>query len=852
MAVEHSGTASVCNGARSTTIKSFAVTCPLPLTKGNAKNLNLPTQLTPINRRRRVSVEVHEIALFESAVQPTADNATADIDDKTEIVYVRIMERHRINPAAMVKERILSPMAQRLLPDANKKNSNQESPINFFTGARRHDNDDIMDDDDVDDADSIMKSFRESTPVDDTKGEDGWLPKYKIPLSLFLIVESNKKRKNAVVVSFKFKNRSTQREFIFDTQDQANEFRHIIDVNQNFVKSRAKARLERALNGIQLQKDEQLTFLVDICSGSDIPQADVGRQSDPYVTVTFEGVQIHQTAYLSNNPNPIWTLRKKSLFIWKVDALELFNSSSGLVFEVKDYDAVGEDESLGAFNVRAHTLYKWPDDQRKVFALKPLSGETDFKQGKIAIRVRRATEYDMEFMETFNSKQASVRIHPKMKGAAVMKEVLTKSSRKEKDGTKAYRVRPEPDPQRREATTWLTKDQLEAECMKESRGWVDIGSGNLGKIYVEVLKCNQLRNMDSGSALGMKTDAFASLVYEDCFVETDVISNCLSPRWMPWSRRAFIFNMMHTSSQLFVAVFDSDDTPLPFNHHDLCGRVSIDLSNFMPDTVYTLDFDLFPSAKNTPRHAKYGTITIRLRLQLADERTLMLSNVKPPQSVYVNVQTRKEFHVLRQTVEGNLDTKGYSLSAISSYCDELMSYLTIYYGLEDAIIRLFLWRGGSELNIPVPDIATKSVKWTSCRFPLTSLIAFLSVINLIENPDLIPSFFFASTGWLLVLTAGWRCENPNPWTHCKDFQFFIFALVFGRGPGQQTINPKKLAEVKAIANDNDSDHWQARVIRAEEKAKQLAEEYKNQSFIFALVSGRGPGQQTINPKKLAE
>ena len=692
-----------------------------------------------------------QIALNKSAAQSTAiaaDNA-ADNIHKTEIVYVRIMERqHRINPAAMVKEHILNPMAQRLLPDT-KKNPNQESPVNFFTGARRRHSDGDDNSDDVDDADSVMKSFRDLTHLtnDQSTGEDGdgWLPKYKVPLKMFQIVESNKKRKNSVVVSFKFKNRSTKREFIFDTEDQANEFRHIIQDNQNLIQTRAKARLDWALKGIQLQKDERLTFLIDICSGSDIPQSDVGRQSDPYVIASFEGKQIHQTGYRSNNANPIWTLRKGSLFIWKVDALELFESRPGLVFEVKDYDTVGEDESLGFFSVSARTLYKWPDNERKVFALKPLPGETDFKQGKIAIRVRRATEYDMEFMETYNSKQTSLRSQPKMKGAAVIKEVLTKNSRKEKDGTREYRVRPGPDPKRQEATTWLTKDKLEQECMRASNNWVDIGSGNLGKIHFEVIKCDKLPNMDSGGNFGIKTDAFASLVYEDCFVQTDVISNCLSPRWMPWSQRAFVFNMMHTSSQLFIAVFDSDDTPL--NDHDLCGRVSIDLCNFMPDTVYTLDYNLFPTAKSSPRDAKYGTITIRLRLELADEKTLVLSNMKPPQSVYVNVQTQKDFHVLRQTVEGNLDTKEYSLSTITAYCDELMSYLTIYYGLEDAVIRLFLWRGGTEVFIPAPDIATKSIKWIGFRFPLTSVIAFLSIINLVEKPDLIPSFLFASAGW---------------------------------------------------------------------------------------------------------
>lgn len=83
-----------------------------------------------------------------------------------------------------------------------------------------------------------------------------------------------------------------------------------------------------------------------------------------------------------------------------------------------------------------------------------------------------------------------------------------------------------------------------------------------------------------------------SLVYEDCYAKTDVIDDCLSPRWLPWTRRAFVFNMMHTSSQIFLGVFDSDSHPM--SEHDLIGRVSVDISNFRPDTVYVLHYNLYP------------------------------------------------------------------------------------------------------------------------------------------------------------------------------------------------------------------------------------------------------------------
>lgn len=363
-------TASVSNASESTTVKDvhmFEITCPLPLTKGGGK-LNLPTQLTPINRRRRVSIEIHESTLAQSVMQANANNtAAAAVDGSSsnvsEIAYVRIMERRKINPAAMVKENILNPLTQMLLPD-NKKDISKET-VNFFTGARRKD-DEGGDDEDKEDEDSILQSFKDQSSA--INEDEGWQPKYKIPLKMFHVVDHHKKR-NAVTVSFKFKNRSTQREFIFDTDTQATEFRHIIQVNQNLIETRAKARLDNALQGIKLVKGEQLTFLIDICSGMDLPSCDIGKQSDPYVNVYFEGKKIHQTSFVSNTANPIWTLRKGSLFIFKIDAVEFFESHQGLTFEVKDYDAVGEDESLGGFSAKARLLYKWADNERKLFAV---------------------------------------------------------------------------------------------------------------------------------------------------------------------------------------------------------------------------------------------------------------------------------------------------------------------------------------------------------------------------------------------------------------------------------------------------------------------------------------------------
>lgn len=85
---------------------------------------------------------------------------------------------------------------------------------------------------------------------------------------------------------------------------------------------------------------------------------------------------------------------------------------------------------------------------------------------------------------------------------------------------------------------------------------------------------------------------------------------------------------------------------------------------------------------------------------------------------------------------------------------------------------------------------------------------------------------FFSVERLLVLSAGWRNENPDPWTSCKSFQFFLAAVVFGVPPSPQTIDPEQVASAKAKGNE--VDYWEVRVKRAEEKAKRRAEEYRQE------------------------
>lgn len=72
-----------------------------------------------------------------------------------------------------------------------------------------------------------------------------------------------------------------------------------------------------------------------------------------------------------------------------------------------------------------------------------------------------------------------------------------------------------------------------------STRWVEAGSsGGLGRVYIEVLRCKNLPNLDTGTSfLGDKTDAFVCLIFEDSICQTDTIDNALSPLFMPWTQR---------------------------------------------------------------------------------------------------------------------------------------------------------------------------------------------------------------------------------------------------------------------------------------------------------------------------
>lgn len=778
-------------------------------------NNTMKGQMMPMflsRRHRRVSIEVHRIMIGDPETRKTksADQLQEGVDYYEECVV-----------------RILSPIKKKKMA-LKKLVPNGETSTDEPTAAH----------DDSDD-ESVAESVFADDGIEDTPDYSGWKVKYRLPIDCLSIRKVHKKN---VYVTVQHRAIKQNRDIIFHSEEEAQQFIEMIAVQKEAGERRASAKLQGAMKGLNVDKKEEITLLIEIVSGWDLPASDL-TSSDPYVVCFMRGVEVHRTKHISKTLDPIWTIKTGALFLLKLTTEELF-TSNGLVCEVMDFDKFGANDKLGLFTVPPKVLFE-AKGERLEFDLKPSKGATHVSGG-IAIRCRHATDYDIEFMNDYDSskKKQKLTVHEMIKkaeqtkgGKGGLRSVVTVTSKTERHGPNkgetVYLVRPGPDPTRKEETTWMTEPQIDEEVLKESQNWLDAGSGDLGRIYLEVLECEGLPNLDAGGFLGNKTDTFVTAVYEDTIVKTDVIDDCLSPRWLPWSNRAFVFHMMSSSSPLYLGVFDYD--PGIGDDHDLIGRVAIDLTNMHKNTTFVLKYDIFPTAKLTDR-VKQGSIKIRLRLEVDDERKLLLSALEPPPIVYVNCKSRKDWATVRYTCQGKVDTSLYSMKVINSYVEELLSYQHLVYYIQDAVMAVLLWKGHFECTILGHDI----------KLPLHSMNAFITLTILVEHPRLVPCFFFASIGWLLIAVMGWRRRSPDPWSRCKPYREFAETLALGHSmAAPPSIEPYENAEEAAKFQQK----MQQRIIDAEEAARiAYQKQQKEQEEEMADIQGVG-GDTDISTKQ---
>ena len=212
-------------------------------------------------------------------------------------------------------------------------------------------------------------------------------------------------------------------------------------------------------------------------------------------------------------------------------------------------------------------------------------------------------------------------------------------------GVTQYRAKPMPDPDREHETTWMTSEYLDSESEKMSKQWIEAGTDGVGKIFIEILGCDNLKNLDFSITGRNQSDPYVCIVHEDSIVNTDIIANCLNPRWLPWTQRAFILNMMHPSSQVFLGVFDND----AIGKNDMIGRAVINVSNFRPMTTYRLKYDLHALVKS--QREVRGSITLRVRVHFPDERKALFKGAFPPtRSIDLSVAEKHHFRTVNYTL----------------------------------------------------------------------------------------------------------------------------------------------------------------------------------------------------------
>ena len=391
-----------------------------------------------------------------------------------------------------------------------------------------------------------------------------------------------------------------------------------------------------------------------------------------------------------------------------------------------------------------------------------------------------------------------------------------------KTGDTMLLVKPFPDPKNIQETTYLSSQEIKKRTVLPSHEWIKAGSGKIGKVYLEILSCQDLPNVDVGEAMGNYTDSFVSAVFEDAMVQTNVIDDELCPCWLPWTQRAFIFQMMHPASTLYIAAFDFD---LGIAKHEPLGRVAVNISNLQPDTVYTLTYKLYPSANVTDRTSA-GSITIRLRIEYADEREALLASFHPRPTFHINVRKEKSLQVLRYTCFGEYGDDNehpFDLTVTRSYVNEIFEYKrNISYCIGDAVQSLIFWR--------------PQVRVVKMYLPLHSFVFFCCATTLVERPYLAPPFFFFSVAWMMIASHTLRMQHPSPWQRCQPLWYYFSILKTGKSPRLERSIKSNQGAKEAEKYEKE---WEKRL---EKDTDLAAKQYEMQQEIAAI------GDEAIHTK----
>ena len=596
----------------------------------------------------------------------------------------------------------------------------------------------------------------------------------------------------------------------------------------------------------------------------------------PYAVVKYGDSTVLQTKdSVEPGRNPTWTISSGSIFLLPTTLHKLMKTSLeiSIYFDRKDALNISTIEKvfLGRAVVDCGGILANCQEERLVVELKDEFEDSGLEsRGQLTLRFRLGAKKDEQFLqkmahcrvlrhqssltglydafhigthsssddnETMQSSSRPTAFLPtevdetEVAGTSfvnALSSAFTSKSYYDKNaGAQKIRVKPHPDPDRVEETSYMSAAEIRRETMAPSKEWVEAGSGKLGKLYLEILRCSGLPNVDVGETVGNLTDAFICAVYEDAMVQTPVIDDELSPHWLPWTQRAFVFGMMHPASMLYLGCFDYDLGPL--TEHEAIGRVAVNISNLQRDTDYTLQYDLYPSSNVTERKPN-GSITIRLRVTYNDERAAVIAALKPRPKFHVNVRREKSQKVVHYTcfgAHGDESEEKFDLTVTRSYINEIFEHKrNVSYAIGDGLRSLIFWRG--------------QVRLFGIMLPLYSFLFFCAANTVIERPYMFPSFFLLTVAWIMMATGTQRQQHPSPWYRCPSFWQYVNVLKTGRSP----LQVRRIASKEGFrATQEYEAAWSDRVAKDLDEAARKAEMKKQLDEL---------GNQKIQTKMVAD
>jgi len=555
----------------------------------------------------------------------------------------------------------------------------------------------------------------------------------------------------------------------------------------------------------------QLQILIEVCAAEDLRDMQMGRP-DPYVTILLGNENIHETKHKINTSDPIWTAKSGSLCLLSVDSEEFLQAENGITFTVMDKD-VGSDDVLGSVSVPKDTILGSKGERRECKLLKEGAGNDSV--GTLVLRFRNATPHDIRFMKALANDDVTAldmlpdfMVQNKCIKTGYLKpniphhreSIMQKIKHRNKPPNMHY-VRPVPNPEDPKEE-YMTNEDIEALSMEPSNNWIEVGRRkSLGKIFIEIIKCDNLpSNIDPTPR--DKADGFVSIAYEDNFVNTDVIYDCKSPKWLPWTNRAFMLNVYNPLSPIKIGVLDHDT----IGSDDGIGRISISPGNFRPGTGYLLNYDLRSASGEICTHkGSNSTITIRLHTEISASQMLWATLKSAPalaHKTYVSVNDKQDGGALTFTIA---DRSVVGIQNFKACLAELLSYSDVMLYIKEAIATVLFWRGTFFIT---DDLAV----------PIHSVIAFFCGTYLVEHPKYLPSFLFGFVAWILLGAMNFKQNNPNPWAKNLSYRQMFGAAIGGyfcNGPQSiDTLDEDDLLKIKAH-----TEYWRNAQKAAEIKAK---------------------------------